>query len=75
MRDVYREYVEGQITWDEAYAIANNLAATASEDPESEQAEVDWYASQMESLAVDAAEHLMKLLGYRQDSIGVYSKP
>ena len=75
MRDVYREYVEGQITWDEAYAIANNLAATASEDPESEQDEVDWYASQMESLAVDAAEHLMELLGYKQDSIGVYTKP
>ena len=23
----------------------------------------------------DAAEHLMKLLGYKEDSMGVYSKP
>ena len=75
MRDVYIEYLEGKITWDEAYATANNIAATASDDIELEEGEVDFYASQMESLGVEAAGKLMELLGYKQDSIGIYFKP
>jgi len=74
MRDVYREYLENKISWDEAFCIANNLAATASADIELEEGEVDFYASQMESLGVEAAEKLMSLLGYTQDSMGIYFK-
>ena len=75
MRDVFSEYLAGQISWDEAYAIANNIAATASDDIELEEGEVDFYAKQMESLGVEAAGKLMDLLGYTQDSIGIYHKP
>lgn len=75
MRDVYREYKKGKISWDEAFATANNVAASASEDIELEDGEVEFYASQMESLGVDAAEKLMELLGYKQDHSGVYYKP
>jgi hypothetical protein len=75
MRDVYREYKENKISWDEAFLIANNLAATACVDPETEESETDFYASQMESLGVDAAEHIMTLLGYKQDNSGIYFKP
>ena len=75
MRDVFREYRDGKITWDEAYAAANNLAATAALEPDTEQEQVNWYASQMDSLANDAAEKLMELLGYKEDNSGVYFKP
>lgn len=74
-RDLFKEYRQGLLSWDEAFCIANNLAATASADIELEDGEVDFYASQMESLGVDAAEHLMKLLGYTQDGSGIYFKP
>jgi len=75
MRDVFREYREGKITWDEAYATANNLAATTSESAVPTAEETDYWASQMESLAVDAAGYMMKLLGYKQNQSGVYFKP
>lgn len=75
MRDLYREYLEGKISWDEAYRTANNCAATASGDIELEEGEVDFYAGQMESLGIDAAEKLMDLLGYSQDKDGMYYKP
>ena len=75
MRNVYKEYLQGKITWDEAYATANNIAATTSSIPGTKEEEVEWWASQMDSLGQDAAEHLMKLLGYKEDSMGVYSKP
>lgn len=75
MRNVFEEYRKGQISWDEAYRIANNLAATASGDIELEEGEVDFYAGQMESLGIDAAEKLMDLLGYAQDKDGLYYKP
>ena len=75
MRNVFEEYRKGEITWDEAFCIANNFAATASADVELEEGEVDYYADQMDSLGVDAAEHLMKLLGYRQDGSGIYFRP
>ena len=75
MRDLFREYRQGKITWDEAYATANNIAATTSSIPGTRDEEVEWWASQMDSLAQDAAEHLMKLLGYTEDNMGVYTKP
>ncbi len=75
MRNVYKEYLQGKITWDEAYATANNIAATTSSIPGTKEEEVEWWTSQMDSLGQDAAEHLMKLLGYKEDSMGVYSKP
>ena len=75
MRNVYMEYLQGKITWDEAYATANNIAATTSSIPGTKEEEVEWWTSQMDSLGQDAAEHLMKLLGYKENSMGVYSKP
>ena len=75
MRNVYKEYLQGKITWDEAYATANNIAATTSSIPGTKEEEVEWWANQMDSLGQDAAEHLMKLLGYKEDSMGVDSKP
>ena len=73
MRNVFEEYRKGQISWDEAYSTANNILASEELDVTTE--ETEHWASQMESLGVDAAEHLMKLLGYTQDSSGVYFKP
>ena len=75
MRDLFREYRQGKITWDEAYATANNIAATTSSIPGTRDEEIEWWASQMDSLGQDAAEHLMKLLGYTEDTMGVYTKP
>ncbi len=75
MRDVFKEYRQGLISWDEAFAIANNMAATASENPCSPDGETDYWADQMDSLGGDAAEHLMKLLGYKQNENGIYFKP
>ena len=73
MRDIYAEYRQGLITWEEAYLTANNLAATVSCIPGKIE-ETDYWASQMESLGVDLAEKMMKKLGYRQREDGVFFK-
>jgi len=76
MRDVYKEYKQGLITWDEAYFIANNIAATSADSPNTPFEETDYWAKQMESLGVDAAEFIMKhLLGYKQNEDGILIKP
>lgn len=67
MRDVFREYREGFISWDEAFAIANNNAATITP-------ETDYWAKQMENLGVDADVHIMDLIGYKQNDKGIYFK-
>lgn len=71
MRDVYKEYRQGKITWEEAYFTANNIAATVSNVP-GNQEETDYWARQMESLGVDLAEMKMKELGYSQRADGVF---
>ena len=73
MRDVYKEYRQGKITWEEAYFTANNIAATVSNMPGKEE-ETEYWARQMESLGVDLAETEMKKLGYSQNSDGIFSK-
>jgi len=73
MRDVYAEYRQGKISWEEAYFIANNIAATVSNNPDNQE-ETDYWASQMESLGVDMAEMRMKELGYAQRADGVFIK-
>lgn len=75
MRDVYKEYKQGLISWEQAYFTANNIAALASSVPGTPYEETDYWASQMESLGVDAAEVIMKLLGYKQTEEGVFFKP
>ena len=65
MRDVYKEYKQGLINWDEAFMIANNNAASMESDTE-------FWAAQMDSLGCDAAVYIMKLLGYKQDDVGMY---
>ena len=75
MRDPFVEYRKGLLSWDEAYCLANNMAATTSDSITTESSEVDYWASQMESLAVDLAENLMKTLGYKQNDAGAYFKP
>ena len=73
MINVYAEYRQGKITWEEAYFIANNIAATVSNIPNNHE-ETDYWASQMESLGVDLAEMRMKELGYAQRKDGVFYK-
>lgn len=68
MQNVFEEYRQGIISWDEAFFIANNNAATSTND-------TDYWADQMESLGVDAAIQIMELLGYEADSEGIYKKP
>ena len=68
MRNVFEEYRQGLISWDEAFFIANNNAATSTMD-------TDFWADQMESLGVDAAVQIMELLGYKSDYDGVNHKP
>ena len=68
MRNVFEEYRQGLISWDEAFFIANNNAATSTMD-------TDYWADQMDSLGVDAAIQIMELLGYKSNQEGVYSKP
>ena len=75
MRNVFEEYRKGQISWDEAFFIANNLCASACVNSETEEDETEFYAKQMESLGVDLACSLMTALGYKQDNSGVYYKP
>lgn len=75
MRDVFKEYRQGLISWDEAFAVANNIAATTSESIALPPEETDYWASQMESLAVDMACSIMKTLGYKQNESGAYFKP
>ena len=74
MRDLYKEYKQGLISWDRAYATANNLANNASNQVDMYE-ETDYWATQMESLAVDAAESLMKMLGYQMNEGGAYILP
>ena len=74
-RDVYKEYKQGLISWDEAYRIANNIAATASDNLGTSYEETDYWCKQMESLAIDMAEMHMKEIGYTQREDGVFSKP
>ena len=68
MRNVFEEYRQGLITWDTAFAIANNNAAIPS-------SQTDYWADQMDSLGVDIAELIMKRLGYKQNLDGIYFKP
>ena len=68
MRDVYKEYKQGFISWDKAFCIANNKAALDKGD-------TDYWADQMNSLGCDAAERLMALLGYKYGEDGIYIKP
>ena len=75
MRDVYSEYKDGQLTWVEAYLIANNNAAALSNKLNTPQEEVEYWVQQMESLGVDIADSYMRSLGYVEDFTGVYSKP
>jgi len=65
MRDVFKEYRQGLISWDEAFFIANNNAAACSGD-------TDFWADQMDSLGCDAAVKNMEFLGYKRDEEGVY---
>ena len=51
MRDVFKEYRQGLISWDEAFATANNIAATASSTPGIPLEETEYWTKQMESLA------------------------
>ena len=75
MRDVFKEYRQGLLSWDEAFCIANNLAATACTEAVNDEIETEFYTKQMESLGVDAAEQIMKLLGHKEDDSGIYYKP
>lgn len=75
MRDVFKEYRQGLLSWDEAFCIANNLAATACTEAVNDALETEFYTKQMESLGVDAGEHIMRLLGYKEDDSGIYYKP
>ena len=68
MRNVFEEYRQGLITWDKAFAIANNNAAKPT-------SQTDYWADQMESLGVDMAELVMTLLGYKQNLDGTYFMP
>lgn len=68
MRNVYKEYRLGLISWDTAFAIANNNAASMTSD-------TDYWAHQMESLGVDVAEVIMSKLGYLEDENGNYFRP
>lgn len=68
MRNVFKEYRQGLISWNEAFFIANNNAATSTMD-------TDYWADQMDSLGVDAAVQIMELLGYETDQEGIYKKP
>ena len=74
MRDYYMEYKKGLISWDEAYLTVNNIASTVSDNPEMPFEETDYWCKQMESLAVDLAENMMKILGYKQKEDGVFYK-
>lgn len=68
MRNVYKEYKQGLISWDKAFCIANNKAALGKGD-------TDYWADQMDSLGCDAAEKLMAMLGYTHGEDGIYLKP
>ena len=72
LRDPFMEYRKGRISWDKAYAIANNNAAllSSAENPPAE--EVEYWCKQMESLAVDAAGRIMTMLGYKESEDGMY---
>ena len=75
MRDVYTEYRKGLLSWEEAYFIANNIAATSAGSIETSSEETEYWCRQMESLGVDAAEHLMRTqYGYKQNTEGVFYK-
>ena len=68
MRNVFKEYRQGLISWDKAFRIANNMAAKGSSN-------TDYWADQMDSLGCDAAEQLMKSkYGYKQNSEGLFYK-
>lgn len=75
MRDVYSEYKQGLISWEEAYLIANNKAATLSNRLNTSQEVIEFWVQQMESLGVDAADSIMKSLGYTENFVGEYYKP
>jgi len=68
MRDVYKEYKQGKISWDKAFCIANNKASLCNENTE-------YWADQMDSLGCEAAEQLMTMLGYTHGEDGIYVKP
>lgn len=73
MRKLLEEYNTGKITWDEAYRIANNNAATASEVGNTE--EVEYWTHLMNELGVELADQFMKTLGYKQNKSGSFFKP
>jgi len=70
MRDVYKEYKQGQLLWEDAYLIANNNASDMTLTPE----EIEYWCNQMESLGVDVAELVMRQLGYKETCDGFLYK-
>ena len=59
MRDVFKEYKQGKISWDKAFCIANNKASLCNEN-------TDYWADQMDSLGCEAAEQLVPELDFKQ---------
>lgn len=77
-RNVYKEYKQGLICWDEAYKIASNNAATTVDDDLPGAApieETEYWTEQMDFLAESLAESFMETLGYYRDKKGIYTKP
>jgi hypothetical protein len=75
LRDPFMEYRKGRISWDKAYAMANNNAALLSSAENTPREEVEYWCKQMESLAVDAADRVMTMLGYKENEEGMYFMP
>ena len=73
MRDLFKEYRLGLISWEEAFITANNLSANSSISAASYE-ETDYWASKLERLSFDISEQIIARLGYVEDNNGLYHK-
>ena len=72
MEDLFKMYRRGLISWEDAYVKAYNRMVEASEEKSSEV--VDYWASQVQSLAEEVANQHIKDLGYVETQEGFLRK-
>lgn len=72
MEDLFKMYRCGLISWENTYVKASNHMVLASEKGYTD--DVEYWISQVQSLAEDAANMLIKRFGYYETEEGILRK-
>ena len=67
MGNIYGKYINGEISWGDAYMTVSNEWSKASSASITDQNVIDYWYNQVVELALEAAGEKMKSLGYVDD--------